>query len=215
VSALDGSSISHNLTDNGTLLLGAASSGLLGPTLTGTGVLTVGGNYSQGSGATLQLELSSSSVYSQLQVSGSATLAGTLAVQALGGYSPSSGTSFGLMSYGSHSGTFSTISGAGSSMTPSYNSSNFSLLALAEPVPHDSPAPQLDDSEPSAPGPVVVVAALQLPEENEVERGVVWEDADAVFVAHSSAAEAEPLLTLDELFSLPVAVLETLLLAVV
>jgi outer membrane autotransporter protein len=205
---LDGTSINTSLTNNGTLYVGTVVSGVL----TATATVTVSGNFTQGSSGSLQMALASSSVYSQLQVSGSATLAGNLTAPALGTYSPSPGTSFQLITYGSHSGTFSSTP---LMMTPSYNSTNFSLLALAEPEPQDSPAPRQDDPEPSAPGPVVVVAALQLPEEIEVERAAVWEDADAVFVAHSSEPAAEPLLTLDELFSLPVAVLEALLLAVV
>ena len=104
---------------NGQLILSNTTTAeiISGP---GANVLTVSGNFTQGSSATLQMGLGGSTAgsgYSQLQVSGSASLAGTLAAVTLGGYSPPSGTTFQLITYDSHTGTFSSINGAGSSMT--------------------------------------------------------------------------------------------------
>ena len=71
--------------------------------------------------------------YDQLQITGTATLAGTLNVSLIGGYTPPSGTSFKLLSYGSHSGTFSNVTGTGLpnglSFALLYNTTDLTLKA--------------------------------------------------------------------------------------
>jgi adhesin HecA-like repeat protein len=74
----------------------------------GTGVwgtLAITGNYTQT--GTLNMEISYNG-YDQLQISGLATLGGTLNVSLLS-YSPAPGMSFALLTYGSRSGTFGTL----------------------------------------------------------------------------------------------------------
>jgi hypothetical protein len=87
-----------------------------------------------------------SGAFGQINATGSATLAGTLNVTVPASFTPTVGSSYAILTYASHSGTFgtinvSTISG-GLTLTPAYNAKNFTLTV----------------SKPAAPG--VVVAAL-------------------------------------------------------
>ncbi len=75
------------------------------------GTLTVNGNYSQGPGGVLDIAAASLSTYSQLAVTGSAALGGTLNVSLLGGYTPSLGNWFPVLTFGSRSGDFATETG--------------------------------------------------------------------------------------------------------
>ncbi|MGB0372345.1 MAG: hypothetical protein ACPGN3_13510, partial [Opitutales bacterium] len=66
--------------------------------------VTVTGNYTQQSGATLILEIGgelSGTEYDVLSITGNATLAGTLQIDLIDGYSPSGGETFVLLSYSS------------------------------------------------------------------------------------------------------------------
>ena len=74
----------------------------------GPGVLTIQGNYTQVSNAALNIEIDSATSYDQLNVTGTATLAGTLNVTLGNGYVPSSLNSFNVLSFGSKSGDFTT-----------------------------------------------------------------------------------------------------------
>ena len=94
------------------------------------GTLTVSGNYTQGSGSTLQIEVSPTDA-SKLAVTGTATLAGSLKlVYAPGVYT---GTSFTIVSAASVSGKFATVtSNTGSAVAQSltYGATSVSLLPL-------------------------------------------------------------------------------------
>jgi hypothetical protein len=212
VSVLGGTSINSNLTNNGTLLVAGASA---------TGIVSISGNYTQASGATLKMDIGGSTAgtgYDQLQIGGSATLNGTLNVSFLNGYSPPTGTTFKLLTYGSHSGTFSSITGT--TMTPQYNSGDFSLLAWAEAEPEPSGERRLDDNgrpldeDEEAPAERVLVDADVPPPWDEEAR-------DLVFVSlgqdepDGGEEEAPLALALEEGFTLPLAVLEALVEAVV
>ena len=84
--------------------------GLLDISVVGTHpYVTVTGAFTQSSSGTLKMALASSSTYTQLNIAGLATLAGTLTVLSLGGYSPLPGSSFALLTFGSYSGTFDTV----------------------------------------------------------------------------------------------------------
>jgi hypothetical protein len=72
--------------------------------------LTVNGNYTQNSGSTLQLNIQNPSSHDMLQVSGQASLAGTLNVTfAIGASTPKIGDAYHLLNAGSISGTFSSV----------------------------------------------------------------------------------------------------------
>jgi len=91
-------SITGNVENGGTINVGGAGA---------VGTLSITGNFTQG--GTVNVELASSTSYDQLQVSGLASLAGTLNVSFLSGYMPSPGDSFSVLTYGSRTGAFGTV----------------------------------------------------------------------------------------------------------
>ena len=87
------------LVNNGTVKPGGAAA---------IGTLGITGNYSQGPGGTLDVELQSGASFDVLSVSGTATLNGTLNVSYLGGYI-GSGAGHSILAYGARAGTFGAI----------------------------------------------------------------------------------------------------------
>jgi hypothetical protein len=88
-------------TGTGTLAPGSAAVAI--------GTTTVNGSYTQGAAATTAIEIAGSTPgigNDQLNVSGTATLAGTLSLKLLNGFTPAVGQSFLIATYGSRSGTF-------------------------------------------------------------------------------------------------------------
>jgi T5SS/PEP-CTERM-associated repeat protein len=87
------------------------------------GLLTIDGNYTQEAGSTFYAELGGSDPgtgYDQVQVSGTATLAGDLQVRLTNGFTPAVGQTFRILTAGSINGAFTTIlapSQAGISVT--------------------------------------------------------------------------------------------------
>jgi hypothetical protein len=77
------------------------------------GVLTITGNYVQAAAGALNIELGglSPAQYDRLAISGSATLSGTLNVSEINGFTPSSGQTFQVMTFGARNGVFTAISG--------------------------------------------------------------------------------------------------------
>jgi hypothetical protein len=72
-------------------------------------VFTVTGNYNQGQGATLEIQLGGTpdtALFGQLNVGGTANLDGTLALTLVNGYIPTTGDAFPIMTYGSRSNDF-------------------------------------------------------------------------------------------------------------
>jgi filamentous hemagglutinin family protein len=103
------------------------------------GTITINGDYLQGSGGTLQVEMAGTtagSQYDQLIVNGNATLGGTLNVTLVNGYAPAGGETFSVVqSSGAMSGTFaSTNFPAIPSFTAAYLPASVQLLASI-PVP--------------------------------------------------------------------------------
>ena len=92
-------SFTGNVSNQGTL-------GFFGP----PSVITITGNYTQNSAGTLDVDLGGTSLsqHDQLQVSGTATLAGTLDVALIDGFSISPLEEFQIVTYGTVSGTFTT-----------------------------------------------------------------------------------------------------------
>lgn len=90
------------LTNSGSLTVGASSA------------LTVNGAYLQTAGATLSMQLGgdpASGKFGQVASSDVATLDGTFDVALTGGFGPAAGQSFQVMSFPSHTGSFSTYTG--------------------------------------------------------------------------------------------------------
>ena len=93
------------------------------------GLMTITGNYTQGAGGTLNIELGGLTPvteYDQLDVDGTATLNGTLNTSAINGFVPQNGDPFTVLLYGSRSGTFSTIQGG--TYTANYNANDLTLV---------------------------------------------------------------------------------------
>ncbi|TSA34114.1 MAG: hypothetical protein D4R65_06725 [Verrucomicrobiaceae bacterium] len=73
------------------------------------GTLTISGNFTQTSTGTLQIQIASPTVFDQLVVSGTASLAGTLQVESYGGYQLQYGEQFTFLHAGSITGQFDSI----------------------------------------------------------------------------------------------------------
>ena len=137
--------INANVTNNGTLLEKNVFlvSGVLG-------ILVINGNFTQGSSGTLNMLIGGTTAgtgYDQLQISGTATLGGTLNVNTVSGYTIPTGQTFSLLTFGSYSGSFGTISNDSSTtLTPQYNSTCFNMLSQAD-------VPPADDDVPATPPP--------------------------------------------------------------
>jgi hypothetical protein len=95
---LDGAAFTRaeRFSNTGTLTIGQGA------------VFTVTGDYSQGPNATLEIQLggTSSGLFGQLNISGTANLDGTLALTPVDGYIPTAGDAISIMSYGSRSNDF-------------------------------------------------------------------------------------------------------------
>ena len=110
-------------TNNGTILLTLGGAFTITPasgTLTNNGTidlarsraLNVAGNFVQGAGGILNLDIQGfgTSLFSRVAVSGSATLAGTVTFDFIGGFDPASGSVFSFFTAGSRNGQFTTAS---------------------------------------------------------------------------------------------------------
>ncbi len=92
------------------------------------GTLTIYGVYTQGAGATLNIELGGTTPgtgYDQLAVHGAVTLAGTLNVSAINGFVPLNGNQFTVLTYNSRTGMFTQITGG--QFSAAYNANDLTL----------------------------------------------------------------------------------------
>jgi hypothetical protein len=71
------------------------------------GIMAITGNYTQGANGSIAFDIASLTSFDQLNVTGHASLNGTLFVDLLNGYVPQIGNMFDIMNFGSSSGTFS------------------------------------------------------------------------------------------------------------
>jgi hypothetical protein len=105
--AIQGGTVAGNGTITGDV---NNSGGVVAPG-TPAGELTIIGNYTQGTDATLLIEiggLNAGSQFDQLVVGGTAALAGTLAVELIGGFVPAVGNTFSIID-GTTTGDFATL----------------------------------------------------------------------------------------------------------
>ena len=128
------------------------------------GILSVTGSYSQDSGGTLAVEIGGTTAgteYDQLDVSGTASLDGTLAITTTGGFDPAVSDTFDVVtSDGTLSGSFASLTGTsvnGKTYQASYTAGppGKATLGLAPP-----PAPPGNTTPPSATGAAQVGATL-------------------------------------------------------
>jgi hypothetical protein len=82
-------------------------------TVAANSTLTVNGNFTQAAAGALNVQLGGTATgqFSQVVVSGLATLGGTLNVTEVGGFTPAAGDTYQVMSFGSSSGDFATKNG--------------------------------------------------------------------------------------------------------
>jgi hypothetical protein len=96
------------------------------------GILTIVGDYTQTSGGVLVVEIGGPSAgtdFDQLNITGQATLDGTLTVHLINGFVPSSGDSFTIVTFGGGSGTFANINGDGALFTAGFDANDVTLVA--------------------------------------------------------------------------------------
>jgi hypothetical protein len=121
------------LSGTGTITGNVQNAGTVAPGLS-PGVLNITGNYTQLASGTLAIEIGGTTVgsqHDQLNVTGTATLAGTLSTTLTGGYNPGFNDAIVVLTYGTRSGTFTTVNAAG--FTPTYNANNLTLTSNAAP----------------------------------------------------------------------------------
>jgi fibronectin-binding autotransporter adhesin len=96
------------------------------------GALTIAGSYTQGAGASFDVEVGglTPGSYDTLAVTGSATLAGALNVSLVNGFAPTLGNAFPVFSFGSISGTFADLGGP-TGLCMSFSSAAMNLVKNA------------------------------------------------------------------------------------
>src|SRR5205085_9363012 len=125
------------------------------PGISGAGVLNITGQYIQQPGATLNIEIGGTSAgtqYDQLQVGGAATLDGTLNLTTINGFTPAVGQAFQVLTYGSRSGAFSSVTGG---FTPTYNANSLSVGLTPVVAMADLAVTQTDAPDPVTDGNVL------------------------------------------------------------
>jgi hypothetical protein len=117
-----------------------------------TGILIINGDYTQTNTGILNIDLaglSPGTEYDQLQVTGMATLDGTLNVHVLDGFFVHENDSFRVLTFASHMGNFATTTGldlgGGLVLDPTFDASGLTLNARQLPV--DSHTPGESDAE--------------------------------------------------------------------
>jgi T5SS/PEP-CTERM-associated repeat protein/autotransporter-associated beta strand protein len=99
------------------------------------GQLTIEGDYTQESGAVLEMEIGGASPgtggYDQLVVSGASSLNGTLNLSLVNGYRPAVGDKFAIITSGSETGTFSTINSSGFTVSSKASGGGIQLTVMS------------------------------------------------------------------------------------
>ncbi len=122
------------LNGNGTITGDVTNGGTVGPGLS-AGALSISGNYTQNSTGTLAIEIGGTTAgtqFDQLNVTGTATLGGTLALSLISPFSPAVGNSFMVMTFASHGtsdfGRITGVSiGGGKSLQVATNATNVTI----------------------------------------------------------------------------------------
>jgi hypothetical protein len=96
------------------------------------GTITIIGDYTQTAGGNLVIEiggLNPGTDFDQLNITGQATLDGTLTVNLINGFRPASGQGLTILTFGSGSGAFADLGGDGPLFTPSFDPMDVTLVA--------------------------------------------------------------------------------------
>ncbi|HYC60119.1 MAG TPA: hypothetical protein VEK79_11200 [Thermoanaerobaculia bacterium] len=136
---MGGSSVALNggtLSGNGTITADVTNGATLSPG-TSPGAITISGNYTQTNAGTLAIDLGGTTPatqYDQLNVTGTATLNGTLNVAFFGGYIPTGGETYDVLNFASRSGDFAVktlpVFPAGGSIEANYFPTKLQLAAV-------------------------------------------------------------------------------------
>jgi len=133
--------IAANITNSGGYVEPGASAGLL--TVASNASPAIAGNYTQGTGGTLEIELGGltpGSEHDQLVVADTASLNGVLRLMPIDGFIPGVGDSFVILTAGARTGTFSHVIGPGQ-YSVAYNPTNVTVTGTTAPACSDlSPA---------------------------------------------------------------------------
>jgi YD repeat-containing protein len=118
----------------GTVTANVVNAGQVSPGAS-SGILNISGSYTQTAAGVLNIEiggLTAGTEFDRLIITGSTTLNGTLTISLIGGFVPGAGNTFQVMTFGSRSGTFTTINGldlgSGRSLQVQYNATNVTLV---------------------------------------------------------------------------------------
>ena len=128
-----------SLSGGGTIAANVISAATTSPGNGNPGTLTIDGHFTQYGDGVFDVQiggLTAGSQFDQLVVTGTATLAGTLNISLINGFTPQKGNSFPIVTYASPSGEFTAYSGlnygTGGTFQTVYGASNLSLVgALA------------------------------------------------------------------------------------
>ena len=124
----------------GSVLTSLSNSGKVSSKASSPGLLTSSGTFTQTSTGILNIELggtSAGSSYDDLSVTGAATLNGILNVDLVNGFTPTIGETFDIITCGSRSGTFTSLtsSASGLTYTATYTSNLARLTITTVPEP--------------------------------------------------------------------------------
>lgn len=110
-----------------------------------TGILTITGNYTQGSAGILEIGVAGTSPgmqYDRLVVNGTANLGGTVQIVLLSGFVPASGAQFTFVQASTRTGTFATATLPGSGLSVTYLSNGVRLDKAAGTAPPRAAPPR-------------------------------------------------------------------------
>ena len=128
-----------SLAGSGTISGNLINAGQVIPGSTGAaGLLVINGNYAQTTAGRLDVEIggtTAGSQYSQLAVSGTASLDGTLSIATINGFLPALGNAFQVLTFASATGNVAAYNGLGLGncliLNPTLNSNNLTLTVQA------------------------------------------------------------------------------------
>jgi hypothetical protein len=134
------------LTGWGTLNADVTNGACIWPSCS-NGVLTINGKCAQLLGGHMEFELAGNEPgtnQSRLNITGAATLRGTVGVRWADGYLPAPGTNFSVLAFASRQGEFCCFDnllllGQGRRLTPGYGATSFTLATIAAPEPTTVP----------------------------------------------------------------------------
>ncbi len=176
---VNGASVLSSLTNNGTLAF--TTDGL---------TVDVAGAYTQASTSKVVVVLNGTTAgtnYDQVAVTGKATLAGALEVNAANGFTPTVGETFNILTYGSESGSFATLtSDSGLTYTVNYGSTEATITITA--VSSATAAPTITTQPASADAAVGTSVAFSVVASGSGTLGYQWyKDGTAISGATSAS----------------------------